>query len=48
LMLIYKDENFRGELISKGWARLGDFSSGRAMDTVWEGIGLATGEPVAG
>jgi len=48
LMLIYKDENFRKELISKGWARLGDFSSGRAMDTVWEGIGRATGEPVAG
>jgi glycosyltransferase involved in cell wall biosynthesis len=47
LMLIYKDENFRGKLISKGWARLGDFSSGRAMDTVWEGISRATGEPVA-
>jgi glycosyltransferase involved in cell wall biosynthesis len=48
LMLIYKDENFRRELISKGWDRLGGFSSGRAMDTVWEGISRATGEPVEG
>jgi glycosyltransferase involved in cell wall biosynthesis len=48
LMLIYKDENFRRELISKGWDRLGGFSSGRATDTVWEGIRRATGEPVAG
>jgi glycosyltransferase involved in cell wall biosynthesis len=47
LMLLYKDENFRRELISKGWDRLGDFGSGRAIDTVWEGISRATGEPVA-
>jgi len=48
LKLIYKDENIRRELISKGWDRLGEFSSGRAMEAVWEGISRATGEPVAG
>jgi glycosyltransferase involved in cell wall biosynthesis len=48
LKLIYKDENFRGELISKGWDRLGEFSNGRAMDTVWEGISRVTGEPIVG
>jgi hypothetical protein len=48
LMLIYKDENFRKGLISKGWDRLGDFSSGRAPDIVWDGISRAIGEPVAG
>jgi glycosyltransferase involved in cell wall biosynthesis len=48
LMLIYKDENFRKGLISKGWDRLGDYSSGRATGTVWDGISRATGEPVAG
>lgn len=48
LMLIYKDENFRRELISKGWDRLDDFSCGRTIDTVWEGISRATGQPVSG
>jgi hypothetical protein len=44
LKLIYKDENFRRELISKGRDRLGEFSNGRGMDTVWEGISQVTGE----
>ena len=48
LMLIYKDENFRRGLIVKGWDRLGDFSSGRGRDTVWDGVTRAIGEPVTG
>jgi glycosyltransferase involved in cell wall biosynthesis len=47
LMLIYKDENLRRDLIGKGRERLGTFSPEITMETVWDGI-CKTIEQVSG
>ena len=48
LMLMYKDEGFRKDLIGKGFDRLGAFSRQRTMETVWEGIRRIMGEGIPG
>ncbi len=48
LMLIYKDENLRGDLIAGGLDRLGAFSRERALDIIWEGIRRTTVEQIPG
>jgi glycosyltransferase involved in cell wall biosynthesis len=44
LMLIYKDESLRRDLIAEGLDRLGAFSRERTLDRVWGGIRRATGK----
>lgn len=48
LMLIYKDERLRKDLIGKGLDRVGAFSRGRTTETVWDGICKTTGEQIPG
>jgi glycosyltransferase involved in cell wall biosynthesis len=42
LMLLYKDEALRRDLIEKGKTRLRSFSGERPADAVWRGIRMAT------
>jgi glycosyltransferase involved in cell wall biosynthesis len=39
LMLIYKDEQLRRDLISKGFERLDAYSRERSLKVLWDGIG---------
>jgi glycosyltransferase involved in cell wall biosynthesis len=39
LMLIYKDEQLRRDLIGKGFERLDAYSRERSLDRMWDGIG---------
>ena len=48
LMLIYKDESLRRDLIIGGLDRLDAFRRERTLDGVWEGIRKSTGEQIPG
>ena len=48
LMLIYKDEHLRLDLIKKGFERLGAYSRRRSLNGLWDGICKTTGERIPG